>query len=134
MLEAIEGGLYGLIAGFIHLHWSNPIMIVIGCLLLYLGIKKGFEIIVSNFKKILSEEGVEPMNSEGEKFDPYKHEVVMVEEEREDLPENTIIEELEKGYYFNNKVLRPAKVKISKKSKLPNLEENQVKIKIENKN
>jgi len=94
------------------------------------GIKKGFEIIVKNFKKILSEEGVEIMNSEGEKFDPYKHEVVMVEEERDDLPENTIIEELEKGYYFNNKVLRPAKVKISKKSKLQNLEENQIKIKI----
>jgi len=94
------------------------------------GIKKGFEIIVKNFKKILSEEGVEIMNSEGEKFDPYKHEVVMVEEERDDLPENTIIEELEKGYYFNNKVLRPAKVKISKKSKLQNLEENQIKIQI----
>lgn len=94
------------------------------------GIKKGFEIIVKNFKKILSEEGVEIMNSEGEKFDPYKHEVVMVEEERDDLPENTIIEDLEKGYYFNNKVLRPAKVKISKKSKLQNLEENQIKIKI----
>jgi sodium ion-translocating decarboxylase beta subunit len=43
MLEAIEGGLFGLIAGFVHLHWSNPIMIVIGCVLLYLGIKKNFE-------------------------------------------------------------------------------------------
>jgi molecular chaperone GrpE len=91
------------------------------------GIKEGFEIIVKNFRKILSEEGVELMNSEGEKFDPYKHEVIMVEEDRDDLPENTIIEELEKGYYFNNKVLRPAKVKISKRSKLQNLEENQIK-------
>ena len=98
------------------------------------GIKEGFEIIVKNFKKILSEEGIEPMNTEGEKFDPYKHEVILVEEERDDLPENTILEELEKGYYFNNKVLRPAKVKISKRSKLQNLEENKVKIKIENKN
>ncbi|MFX1311746.1 MAG: nucleotide exchange factor GrpE [Promethearchaeota archaeon] len=85
------------------------------------GIKKGFEIIVNNFKKILEEEGVKPMISEGEKFDPYKHEVLMVEVSRDDLPENTIIEELEKGYYFNNKILRPAKVKISKKSKLENL-------------
>jgi len=85
------------------------------------GIRKGFEIIVNNFKKILEEEGVKPMISEGEKFDPYKHEVIMIEEGRDDLPENTIIEELEKGYYFNNKILRPAKVKISKKSKLENL-------------
>jgi len=43
MLDAIGNGLYGLIAGFASLHWSNPIMIGVGCLLLYLGIKKGFE-------------------------------------------------------------------------------------------
>ncbi len=43
MLDAILGGLQGLVAGFAHLHWSNPIMIAVGCTLLYLGIKKGFE-------------------------------------------------------------------------------------------
>jgi len=43
MVEAIGNGLYGLIAGFANLHWSNPVMIGVGCLLLYLGIKKGFE-------------------------------------------------------------------------------------------
>ncbi|MFX0006906.1 MAG: nucleotide exchange factor GrpE [Promethearchaeota archaeon] len=82
------------------------------------GIKNGFEIIVNKFEKLLDEEGVKPMNSEGEKFDPYKHEVVIVEEGRDDLPENTILEEIAKGYYFKDKVLRPAMVKISKNSKL----------------
>src|SRR4030042_926741 len=43
MLEAIVKGLYGLIAGFANLHWSNPIMIAVGLFLLYLGIKKDFE-------------------------------------------------------------------------------------------
>ena len=43
MSEAIVNGLSGLIAGFAYLHWSNPIMIAVGCLLLYLGIKKDFE-------------------------------------------------------------------------------------------
>ena len=43
MLDAIGSGLYGLVAGFTNLHWSNPIMIVVGCVLLYLGIKKDFE-------------------------------------------------------------------------------------------
>jgi sodium ion-translocating decarboxylase beta subunit len=43
MWEAIAGGINGLIAGFTNLHWSNPIMIVVGCFLLYLGIKKDFE-------------------------------------------------------------------------------------------
>lgn len=88
------------------------------------GIKKGFEIIVKNFDKILSEEGVKPMNSEGEKFDPYKHEAVIVEEGCDDLLENTILEEITKGYYLKDKILRPAKVKISKKSKLKNLIKN----------
>jgi len=43
MIEAFGKGLYGLISGFTNLHWSNPIMIVVGCVLLYLGIKKDFE-------------------------------------------------------------------------------------------
>lgn len=78
--------------------------------------KKGFELLIKNFEKLLKEEGVEAMNCEGEKFDPYKHEALMTEES-DDLPENTIIEELDKGYYLNNNILRPAKVKISKKPK-----------------
>jgi carboxybiotin decarboxylase len=43
MLDAIMSGLNGLIAGFLNLDWSNPVMILVGLLLLYLGIKKGFE-------------------------------------------------------------------------------------------
>jgi molecular chaperone GrpE len=88
-------------------------------------VKKGFDMLVKNFEKILEEEGIKPMNSEKETFDPYKHEVVLVEEREDDLPENTIIEEMEKGYYYKDKVLRPAKVKISKKkSNLKNENEN----------
>ena len=80
------------------------------------GIRKGFEIVVRNFEKVITEEGVKPMESEGQKFDPYKHEAMLVEEGRNDLPENTIVEVLDKGYYLRDKVLRPAKVKISKPS------------------
>jgi len=76
-------------------------------------VKKGFKMIIENFEKFLEDEGVKPMFSEGEKFDPYKHEALMVEE-NEELPENTIIEELNKGYYLNNMILKPAGVKISK--------------------
>ena len=43
MFEAILSGLSGLIAGTMNLHWSNPVMIAIGGVLLYLGIKKDFE-------------------------------------------------------------------------------------------
>ncbi len=76
-------------------------------------VKKGFKMIIENFEKFLEEEGVKPMLSEGEKFDPYKHEALLVEENEKFL-ENTIIEELNKGYFLNNKVLKPAGVKISK--------------------
>ena len=43
MVESIVNGLSGLAAGTLNLHWSNPIMIVVGLVLLYLGIKKDFE-------------------------------------------------------------------------------------------
>src|SRR5512139_126614 len=43
MSEAIVNGLYGLVAGFLNMHWSNPIMIVVGIILLYLSIKKDIE-------------------------------------------------------------------------------------------
>jgi len=84
-------------------------------------IRNGFIMIVKNFEKLLEEEGVKAMDPVGEKFDPYKHEALLVEED-DGLPENTIIEEIDKGYYLNNIILKPAGVKISKtKSKLQNL-------------
>ena len=85
--------------------------------------KKGFEMLLKNFEKLLREEGVEPMDCEGEKFDPFKHEVIMVEECDGDLPENVILEDLHKGFMYKDKVLRPTKVKISKKKeyKIKNL-------------
>ncbi len=43
MLEAIRNALGGLGAGVLHLHWSNPVMIALGCGLLYLGIRKQIE-------------------------------------------------------------------------------------------
>ncbi|OPY73207.1 MAG: Glutaconyl-CoA decarboxylase subunit beta [Syntrophorhabdus sp. PtaU1.Bin058] len=43
MFDAMVGGLSGLVAGFVHLHWSNLVMMCIGGILLYLGIKKDFE-------------------------------------------------------------------------------------------
>lgn len=43
MIDAMTSGLYGLVAGFAALHWSNLLMMLIGAILLYLGIKKDFE-------------------------------------------------------------------------------------------
>ncbi len=78
-------------------------------------VKKGFDIIIENYKKLMKEEGLEKMECEGKKFDPYKHEALLVEENN-DLPQNTITEVFEDGYLMDNEVIKPAKVKVSKKS------------------
>ncbi len=74
--------------------------------------RKGIEMIFKNLHKILDEERVEPIKSVGQKFDPYKHEVLLQAES--DKPDDIILEELQKGYTMNGKVIRYAKVKISK--------------------
>lgn len=76
--------------------------------------KKGIEMIAKNIWKLLEEEGVRPIEAEGEKFDPYKHEVLM-QEQTEDYDEDIVIEELQKGYMLGDKVIRHTKVKIARR-------------------
>ncbi len=74
---------------------------------------EGIKMIYAQFYSILEAEGLKPIKATGEKFDPYKHEVLMKEES--DKPEETILEEFQKGYMLNDRVLRHSKVKISGK-------------------
>jgi len=74
---------------------------------------EGIKIIYAQFHSILEAEGLKPIKAVNEKFDPYKHEVLMKEES--DKPEGTILEEFQKGYMLNDGVLRHSKVKISGK-------------------
>ncbi len=76
-------------------------------------IKEGIEMVYTQFLGILEKEGLEEINPIGGKFDPELHEAVM-QEESEDYSEDTIVEVLQKGYRLNDKVLRPAMVKVSK--------------------
>jgi len=73
--------------------------------------RKGVEMIFEQFKAILANEGVSPIPTVGEPFDPRFHEAVLREPSAE--PENTILEELSKGYLFGEKTLRPSKVKVA---------------------
>ena len=73
--------------------------------------KEGMAMIYSNLKKLLEEEGIRPIKAVGEKFDPYKHEVILKVESEE--PEDIVVEELQKGYMLKDKVIRTSKVKIS---------------------
>lgn len=75
---------------------------------------KGVEMILAHLYEMLKEHGVKPIEAGGKIFDPNYHEALM-QVENKDLPEHTIVEELQKGYMLNDKVIRTAKVKVSKK-------------------
>jgi len=72
---------------------------------------EGIKIIYAQLYSALEAEGLKPIKATGERFDPYKHEVLMKEES--DKPEETILEEFQKGYMLNDRVIRHSKVKIS---------------------
>ena len=74
---------------------------------------KGFLQIKSQFQDFLKLQGVEEIKSAGEKFNANWHEVVE-EAEAKDKEAGIIIEEVQKGYKINGRLLRPAKVKVTK--------------------
>lgn len=84
---------------------------------------KGFEMILTQFKDVLSGHNVTSFLSEGTPFDPHLHEVIEVEE-TEKHEEGTVIQEFVRGYKCGDRVLRPAKVKVAKKP-VKDDEENQ---------
>lgn len=78
------------------------------------GFLKGVEMILAHLYDMLKSHGVKPIDAEGKIFDPHYHEALMQVENKE-MPEHTVLEELQKGYLLNDRVLRTAKVKVSKK-------------------
>ena len=75
----------------------------------------GIKLIYKEFSRILKSEGLEPIPSVGVPLDVCRHEVLMRKVNNE-VPEDTIIEEIQKGYLLNTFVLRHAKVVVSQKS------------------
>ncbi|MBQ2614147.1 MAG: nucleotide exchange factor GrpE [Clostridia bacterium] len=72
---------------------------------------EGVKMIQKQFVDALAAIGVLPMDAVGKPFDPEKHNAVMTEES--DQEENTVLEELMKGYVYQDKVVRHAMVKVS---------------------
>ncbi|HDI72788.1 MAG: nucleotide exchange factor GrpE [Candidatus Altiarchaeales archaeon] len=73
---------------------------------------RGIEMIYKQLMQILEKAGLRRIEAIGKKFDPYYHEAFL--REKSDEPEGTILEELQKGYMLNLKVIRHSKVKVSK--------------------
>jgi molecular chaperone GrpE len=76
---------------------------------------KGLDLIYSQLSDALIKLGVEEIKSVGEAFDPAIHHAAFVHE-TDEHPEDTVLEEFQKGYTFRDRVLRPSMVKVSKKS------------------
>lgn len=74
---------------------------------------KGFELIHKNLSTLLEKQGLKPMESIGEEFDPEKHDALM-QVDNDDVESNKIVDEHLKGYIFNEKVIRHAQVIVSK--------------------
>ncbi|MFQ5920769.1 MAG: nucleotide exchange factor GrpE [Nitrososphaerales archaeon] len=77
-------------------------------------IKSGLEGVLKNLDGILEEEGVTEIDAVGKPFDPRLHEAVSFEDNAE-LPENTVMNEIRKGYMLSERVIRPSLVVISKR-------------------
>lgn len=73
----------------------------------------GFQMILVQFKDVLTNQGVTPVEAIGTAFDPHVHEAVESVETSESAP-GTVIEECVRGYKIGDRTIRPARVKVAK--------------------
>ncbi len=73
---------------------------------------RGVQLTLQKLDDVLAAQGVSPIEAVGAMFDPKLHEAVASEESEE--PEDTVIAELRRGYRMNDRVLRPALVKLAR--------------------
>ena len=78
------------------------------------GLIKGVEITLSEVLRIFEKFGVSPIEALEQPFDPTYHQAVQ-QEVVDEKPDNTVVGELQKGYVFHDRLLRPSMVVVSKK-------------------
>lgn len=80
--------------------------------------REGVQLILRQFQTILKAEGLEPVEALNMAFDPQVHEAVN-QEESESVTEVTVTGELQRGYRFRNRLIRPSLVKVAVPKKTP---------------
>jgi molecular chaperone GrpE len=75
--------------------------------------RAGVELIRRQLNDVLGKLGLEPVNATGEPFDPRQHEAIE-SVARNDVPENHVAEELQRGYKLRDRLLRPARVVVAR--------------------
>lgn len=78
----------------------------------YEALLEGVSLTLRQIQDMLAKEGVEQIEAAGQEFNPELHEA-MIRVETDEYPDHTVIDELEKGYTINGKVLRPARVRVA---------------------
>jgi molecular chaperone GrpE len=78
------------------------------------GLQQGVEMVFKQFRDVLEKFGIKTFKAVGEPFDPALHDAMMQVETGE-VPENTVVQVFQDGYLYHEKVLRHAKVGVSKK-------------------
>jgi molecular chaperone GrpE len=76
-------------------------------------LRNGVELIYKQLQAALAKLSVNPIASKGQPFDPRYHEAIEMVETTE-APDHQVIEELQRGYRFKDRLLRPAMVKVAK--------------------
>ena len=75
-------------------------------------LQQGLRLVQQEFLDILKREGLTGIEAEGERFDPNRHEAVL-REETDEVEPDLVIGVLQKGYFYRERLLRPAMVKVS---------------------
>lgn len=76
----------------------------------------GFQMILNQFKDVLANNGVVPFESVGTPFDPHIHEAIEMIA-TDEYPPGVVITEIVRGYKMKDKIIRPARVKVTKSQK-----------------
>jgi molecular chaperone GrpE len=76
---------------------------------------RGIELINRQFHDTLAKLGLRPIPAAGEPFDPYLHQAVEMVDTT-DVPDHTVLEELQRGYKLKDRLLRPAMVRVARNS------------------
>jgi molecular chaperone GrpE len=78
-------------------------------------VKEGIKLVYEKLLKLLNEQGVKKMQTKGEPFNVDYHDALMQRKD-ESVPPHTVLEEVESGYLYRDKVLRHAKVIVSEET------------------
>ena len=81
---------------------------------------QGLEMTHKEILRVFDKFNVKPIDAKGQPFDPTFHEAVM-QEETDDSPKNTVINELQRGYMIHDRLLRPSMVVVAKPKENPNV-------------